>query len=64
MSTRVVLLANNIDEMGGAQKVVQVLAGGLASRGYDVTIVGVEPVGERASHENTSYLSKGTWTGA
>ena len=55
MSTRVVLLANNIDEMGGAQKVVQVLAGGLASRGYDVTIVGVEPVGERASHENTSY---------
>ena len=55
MSTRVVLLANNVDEMGGAQKVVQVLAGGLASRGYDVTIVGVEPVGERTAHESTSY---------
>ncbi|CAB4620441.1 unannotated protein [freshwater metagenome] len=55
VSTRVVLLANNVDELGGAQKVVQVLAAGFASRGYDVTLVGVEPVGERTAHVSASY---------
>jgi glycosyltransferase involved in cell wall biosynthesis len=55
MTTRIVLLANNIDELGGAQKVVQVLAGGFALRGYDVTIVGVEPIGERTAHVSSSY---------
>lgn len=55
MSMRIVLLANNIDELGGAQRVVQVLAGGLASRGYDVTIVGVEPCGERSAHVSSIY---------
>ncbi len=40
---RIVLLANNIDEVGGAQRVVHVLAQGLATRGHDVTLVGVVP---------------------
>lgn len=40
---RIVLLANNIDEVGGAQRVVHVLAQGLAGRGHDVTLVGVVP---------------------
>jgi glycosyltransferase involved in cell wall biosynthesis len=55
MSKRVVLLANNVDERGGAQRVVQVLAGGLASRGYEVTIVGVEPLGDREPHQSSTY---------
>lgn len=41
--TRVVLCANNIDELGGAQRVVHVLAGGLQRRGHDVLVVGVTP---------------------
>lgn len=40
---RIVLLANNIDEVGGAQRVVHVLARGLATRGHHVTLVGVVP---------------------
>lgn len=40
---RIVLLANNIDEVGGAQRVVHVLAQGLSTRGHDVTLVGVVP---------------------
>ncbi len=55
MSTRLLLLANNVDELGGAQKVVQVLANGLVSRGYDVTIIGVEPVGDRVEHTSDHY---------
>lgn len=41
--TRVVLCANNIDELGGAQRVVHVLAGGLQRHGHDVLVVGVTP---------------------
>lgn len=41
--TRVVLCANNIDELGGAQRVVHVLAGGLHRRGHEVLVVGVTP---------------------
>ena len=43
MSHRIVLLANNVDEVGGAQRVVHALAGGFAERGHDVTVIGVEP---------------------
>ncbi|MDO9484572.1 MAG: glycosyltransferase [Actinomycetota bacterium] len=43
MSTRIVLMANNIDEIGGAQRVVHALASGFADRGFDTCIVGVEP---------------------
>jgi len=43
MKTRVVLMANNIDEVGGAQRVVHVIAQGLAGRGYAVDLVGVTP---------------------
>lgn len=41
--TRIVLCANNIDELGGAQRVMHVLAGGFRRRGHDVMLVGVTP---------------------
>ena len=43
MSHRIVLLANNIDEVGGAQRVLLTLAAGFAGRGHEVTVVGIEP---------------------
>jgi glycosyltransferase involved in cell wall biosynthesis len=43
MKARVVLMANNVDEVGGAQRVVHVVAQGLAERGYPVDLVGVAP---------------------
>lgn len=42
--TRIVICANNIDELGGAQRVVHVLADGLQERGHDVMTVGITPV--------------------
>jgi glycosyltransferase involved in cell wall biosynthesis len=38
-----VFMANNIDEVGGAQRVMHVVAQGLAERGYPVDLVGVTP---------------------
>jgi glycosyltransferase involved in cell wall biosynthesis len=40
---RILLMANNVQELGGAQRVVHVLAQGLADRGHDVVIVGITP---------------------
>jgi glycosyltransferase involved in cell wall biosynthesis len=40
---RIVVIANNIDEVGGAQRVVHVLAQGFAERGFDVELIGVTP---------------------
>lgn len=40
---RIVIMANNIDEIGGAQRVVHVVAQHLGSRGYPVDLVGVAP---------------------
>ncbi len=40
---RVVFLANNVQELGGAQRVVHTLAQGLAERGYEVTTIGIVP---------------------
>lgn len=40
---RILIMANNIDELGGAQRVVHQLAAGLAGRGHEVTAVGVVP---------------------
>ena len=36
-------MANNVEELGGAQRVVHVLAQGFGERGHDVTVVGVLP---------------------
>jgi len=44
---RIVIMANSIEELGGAQRVVHVLAQGLAQRGYPVDLVGVAPVSPR-----------------
>lgn len=41
--TRILICANNIDELGGAQRVVHLLADSLHRRGHDVTAVGVTP---------------------
>ena len=40
---RIVVMANNIDELGGAQRVVHVVAQHLGQRGYPVDLVGVAP---------------------
>lgn len=40
---RIVIMANNIDEVGGAQRVVHVVAQHLGQRGYPVDLVGVTP---------------------
>lgn len=42
-SQRVVFIANNVEELGGAQRVVHTLAEGLSQRGHDVTVIGVVP---------------------
>lgn len=39
--TRVVIIANNIQELGGAQRIGHVLANGLQSRGYAVDLIGL-----------------------
>jgi len=41
--TQIVICANNIDEHGGAQRVVHLLADGFHRRGHEVTAVGVTP---------------------
>jgi len=43
MNKRIVIMVNNIDELGGAQRVSHTLAQGLALRGYDVELVGLIP---------------------
>lgn len=40
---RIVVVANSIDELGGAQRVVHLVAQGLAERGYPVELVGLAP---------------------
>lgn len=44
---RVVMMANNIDEVGGAQRVAHVVAARLAGLGYPVELVGVTPYSPR-----------------
>lgn len=41
--TRIVLLANNIDELGGAQRIAHVLAEGFRARHYEVELIGFVP---------------------
>ena len=43
MSLRVVIIGNDIDGVGGAQRVAHSLAQGLALRGYDVDLAGIVP---------------------
>jgi glycosyltransferase involved in cell wall biosynthesis len=44
---RIVIVANSIEEVGGAQRVVHVVAQGLAERGYPVDLVGLTPHASR-----------------
>lgn len=41
--TEILICANNIDELGGAQRVVHLLADGLHRRGHEVTAIGMTP---------------------
>jgi len=41
--TRIVLIANNIEELGGAQRIAHVLAYGFRDRGFDVDLIGLVP---------------------
>lgn len=62
--TRIVLCANNIDELGGAQKVVRVLADGFGARGHEVLVVGVtpfEPAHPFRGEYETRVLMPQTW---
>ena len=55
---RVIIMANNIDEVGGAQRVVHLLAQGFSERGHEVTLVGVVPhVPVHIYHRNPAYRS-------
>ncbi len=63
--TRVVVLANNITELGGAQRVAHVLAQGLAERGHQVQLVGIHPKEPAhryheapAAHESVTLLDE------
>jgi hypothetical protein len=47
MSLRVVIIGNDIDGVGGAQRVAHSLAQGLTIRGYDVDLVGIVPFAPR-----------------
>jgi len=63
---RVIIIANNIDELGGAQRVVHVLAQGLALRGYPIELVGVVPHPQKhryvidPAYQSTTLMSE-TW---
>lgn len=54
---RVVILANNIDEVGGAQRVVRTLAQGFA-HGHDVHLVGVTPHASPHTYGDTGGYSE------
>lgn len=60
--TRILICANNIDEIGGAQRVVHVLAGGLQARGHQVELVGITPFEPRhdfgGEYQQTVLMSK------
>lgn len=59
MSARMIIMANNIDEVGGAQRVAHSLAEGFAGRGFDVDLVGIVPFEPRHTFsENPSYRSR------
>lgn len=53
-------MANNIDELGGAQRVVHLIAQGLGSRGYEVVVTGVVP--HTAPHDYGSNPAYATTT--
>ena len=40
---RIVVMANNVTEVGGAQRIAHVLSQGLAQRGFDVELLGIAP---------------------
>jgi glycosyltransferase involved in cell wall biosynthesis len=54
---RVVFLANNVEELGGAQRVVHTLAQGLAERGHEVTTVGIVPAPDARNLQNEGLQS-------
>jgi len=52
----VLIMANHIDGLGGAERVAHSLAAGLAGRGYDVALRGIRPTAEhRMAMDQTAY---------
>ena len=45
---RILIMANHIDGLGGAERVSHGVAAGLAARGYDVALRGIRPTAEHA----------------
>jgi glycosyltransferase involved in cell wall biosynthesis len=58
MTPRIVIMVNNIHELGGAQRVSHTLAQGLALRGYRVELVGLVPKNDvHQYYEHPAYES-------
>lgn len=49
------IMANSIDELGGAQRVAHTLAAGLSRRGWDVHAIGIEPAREPHDYQRDGY---------
>lgn len=63
---RIIIIANNIDEIGGAQRIVHVLGQGLAERGYQTELIGIVPHTPKhlyvvdPAYQSTTLISE-TW---
>lgn len=55
MTRSLIIMANSIDELGGAQRVAHMLAQGLTGRGWDVRAVGIEPAREPHAYPGADY---------
>jgi glycosyltransferase involved in cell wall biosynthesis len=56
----VFILANNIEELGGVQRVVRLLAEGFASRGHDVELIGINHADEPLPMSESSTYKTST----
>jgi glycosyltransferase involved in cell wall biosynthesis len=59
----VLVMANHIDGLGGAERVAHILAAGLADRGYEVALRGIRPTAEHRmamddARYSTAFMSR------
>lgn len=55
--SNIVITANNIAELGGAQNVAHTMARGLVARGHTVYLVGITPVPDPHTYPSSEYTS-------
>ena len=55
----ILIMANHIDGLGGAERVAHGLAGGLAGRGYEVALRGIRPTAEHRMDMTSTEYSTG-----